>query len=99
MYSTSELSVLAVIKLQTEQDVTAGALTKFGELMEFVDILPRISRMQQRTSRPGSSLLRLWSRKPLSDNGQRGFVPATELDSSPMVNAKPVEYVSPYPCI
>jgi len=99
MYGTFELSVPAVVKPQMDQDVAAPAPTTFGELMECVDIVPGISQMLQGTSRPGSSHMWLGSGKLLLDTGIPGYAPAAELDSSPMVRAKPIEPISFYTCI
>jgi len=98
-YGTAELRVPAVVKPQTHHDVAAPALPTFGELMESVDIVPARSQKLQGTSRPGSSHMRLGSGKPKSDTSIPSLAPATEVDSLPMLNAKPIEPVSIYPCI
>jgi len=98
-YGTSELRVPAVVKRQTNQDVAAPALTTFGELMRCFDIVPGIAQMPPGTSRPGSSHMRLGSGNPQSDIAIPGLAPATERDSSTVLNSKPVEPVSYYPCI
>jgi len=98
-YSSSELKVLAVVKPQTNDDAAAPAPTTFGELMQFLDILPGILQMPQGTPRPGSIYIRLGFGKPLSDTGIAGFVPAVELDLSPIQNVKPIELLNFYLCI
>jgi hypothetical protein len=97
-YGTAELRVQAVVKPQTNYGVAAPALTTFGELMECLDIVPRRSQILQGTSRPGSTHMRVGSGMPQSDTCIPGLGPTTEVDSSPMVNAKPIEPVSIYPC-
>jgi len=99
-YGTSELMVLAVVQLQMDDDdAAAPAPTTFGELMECLEIVPRISHVPQGTSRPGSSHTRLRSMKPQSNTRISGLEPAAERDTSPLLNTKPDEPVSFYPCI
>ena len=43
--------------------------------------------------------MRLGSGKPQSETGIPALVPALELDSSPMLHAKPIEPVTFYHCI
>ena len=49
-YSTSELSVLAMVQLQSNDEALAPPPTTFGELMENLHIVPRILQMPQGTS-------------------------------------------------
>jgi len=98
-YGTSELKIPAVVQQQTNDDAPAPPLTTFGELMEGLDIVPGISQRPQGTSRPGSSHIRLGSVKPQSKSSIPSGEPAAEPDSSTLLNAKPVEPVSFYPCI
>jgi len=49
-YGTSELSVPAVVELQTNDDAPAPLATMFGELKEILDIIRRISQRPQGTS-------------------------------------------------
>jgi len=49
-YGTSELRVLAVVQLQSNDDAPAHPPTTFGELMASVDIVPGISQRPQGTS-------------------------------------------------
>jgi len=95
-YGTSELSVPAVVQHRTNDDAPPHPPTTFAELIESLDIVPGIS---EGTSRPGSSHLRLGSVKPQSESSIPSGEPAAEPDSSPLLNAKPVEPVSFYPCI
>jgi len=45
MYGKSDLRVLAVVKPQMDDDAAAPATTTFGELMEWIDIVPGIWQM------------------------------------------------------
>jgi len=65
-YGTSELRVLHVIQPHTNEDAPVSPLAIFGELMESLDIVPRISQTPQGTFRPGSSHMRLALVKPQS---------------------------------
>jgi len=98
-YGQSELMVPAVVQQQTNDDVPARPPTTFGEFMECLDIVPGISQRPQGTSRPGSSHIRLGSVKPQSKSSIPSSDPAAEPDSSTLLNVKPVEPVSFYPCI
>jgi hypothetical protein len=51
-YGTTELRVPAVVQPQTMDDAPAPPPATFGELMESLDIVPRISQRPQGTSRP-----------------------------------------------
>jgi len=98
-YGTAELRVPVVVQPQTDDDASASPPTTFGELMERLDIVPGISQMLQRTSRPGSNHIRLGSVKLQSNTSISGLEPALEPDTSPLLKAKPVELVSFYPSI
>ena len=98
-YSISELRVLVVIQPQTNDDSLAPPLTTFGELMESIGIVPRISQRPQGTSRARSSHLTLGSVKPQSRSSMPSCEPAAEPVSSMLLKAKPVEQVRFYPCI
>jgi len=98
-YGTFKLRVPAIVQPQTYDDAPAPPPTTFGELMESLDIDPRISQTPQGTSRPGSSHIRLGSVKLQSKSSIRSGEPAAEPDSSMLLKAKPVEPVSFYPCI
>jgi len=98
-YGTSDLSVLAVINPQTEDDAAARAPTTIGELIECVDIVPGILQMPQETSRPGSRQLWVGSRKPQSNTSISGPRPAVALISSLIQNAKPFVLGNLHPCI
>jgi len=98
-YGTTELRVPAVVQPQTMDDALAPLPATFGELMESLDIVPGISQRPQGTSRPGSSHIRLGLVKPQSQSGIPSGEPAAEPDLSMLLNAKPVEPVSFYPCI
>jgi len=98
-YGTTELRVPAVVQPQTNDDAPAPPPATFGELMESLDIVPRISQRPHGTSRAGSSHIRLGSVKPQSKSSIPSGVPAAEPDSSTLLKAKPVEPVSFDPCI
>ena len=98
-YGTAELRVPVVVQPQTDDDASAPPPTTFGELMERLDIVPGISQMPQRTSRPGSSHIWLGSVKLQSITSISGLEPTAEPDKSPFLQAKPVEPVSCYLCI
>jgi hypothetical protein len=98
-YGTTELRVPAVVQPQTNDDTPAPPPATVGELMESLDIVPRISQRPQGTSRPGSSHIRLGSVKPQSKSCIPGGEPDVEPDSSTLLKAMPVELVSFYPCI
>jgi hypothetical protein len=91
--------VPAVVQQQTNDDALAPPPKTFGELMESLDIVPGIMQRPQGTSRPGISHIRLGSVKPLSKSSIPRGEPAAEPDLSTLLNAKPVEPVSFYPCI
>jgi len=93
-YGTSELRVPAVVHQRTNNDALPHPPATFAGLMERLDIVPGIS---EGTSRPGSSHIRLGSVKPQSKSSIPSGEPAAEPDSSPLLNAKPVEPVSFYP--
>ena len=98
-YGTAESRVQVVVQPQTDDDASAPPLTTFGELMERPDIVPGISQMLQGTSRLRSGHIRLGSVKQQSNTSVSGLEPAAEPNMSPLLNAKPVEPVSIYPCI
>jgi hypothetical protein len=99
MYGTTELKVPAVVQPQTNDDAPLPPPATFGELIVNLDIVPGISQRPQGTSRPGSIHTRLGSVKLQSKSSIPSGVPAAEPDSSTLLNAKPVEPVSFYPCI
>ena len=98
MYGTCELRVPAIIQPQTDDDAVAPALTSFGEHMECLGIVPGISQLPQGTSRSGSCHIRLGSVKPQSNTSISGLEPGAERDTSSLLNVKPVEPLSFYPC-
>ena len=77
---TSELKVAAIIKSQTDHAGAAPSPTTFGELLETLDIAPGISPMPQCSSRPGSSQMRVGSRKPKSPERISSYPPGAESD-------------------
>jgi len=93
-YGTTELRVPAVVQPETKDDAPAPPAPTFGEPMESIDIVPRISQRPQGTSRPGSSHIRLGSVKPQSKSSIASGEPAAKPDSSMLLKAKPFEPVS-----
>jgi len=77
-YGTPELRVSAVVYTQMAHDAAAHAPTTFGELLDCLEIVPRISQIPQGTSPPGSSHMRLGSVKPQSNTGIPCVAPAVE---------------------
>jgi hypothetical protein len=98
-YATSKLWVLAVVQLRTDDDAAVPAITTFRELMECLDIDPRILLIPQGLCRPGCSHNRLVSVKPQLNTSIPCIEPAVEPDFLPLLNVKPVEFVSIYLCI
>lgn len=90
----AELKVLAVHKLETDQVAAAAAVTRFGELIETLDIVSRKSQMLQGTSRQGCSHMRLGSGKPQSPRHIASLPPDAAPDVVPINNAKPVIPIS-----
>jgi len=99
MYGTTELRVPAVVQPQTIDDALEPPPATFGELMESLDIVPRISQRPQGTSRQGSSHIRQSSVKPQSKSSIPSGEPAAEPDSSMLLKAKSVKPVSFYLCL
>jgi len=95
-YGTSELSVPAVVQLQTDDHAAVPAPTTFWERMECLDIAPGILQMPQGISHPGSSSMTLGSGKSQSNMSISGLAPTTEPDSLLIQNAKPVELIRFY---
>jgi hypothetical protein len=98
-YGTSWLRVAAVIQQQMNHDAAAPLPTTFGELIENLDIVTRISQRPQGTSQPGSSHINLGSETPQSKLSIPSGEPAVEPNSSSLLNAKLVAPVSFYLCI
>jgi len=86
-----------ITNTQTNADAPAPLLTAFGELMESLDIVARISQSPQGTSQPESSHIMLGSVKPQSKSSIPSGEAAVELNLSTMLKAKLVEPVSFYP--
>jgi len=97
-YGISKLMVPAVAQPQTEDGVTAPALTTFGERLECLDIVPGISQMPHWTSRPSSSLIRCGSGKLRLNTSIPVLAPAAKPDSALIQNVKPVQLISFYTC-
>jgi len=95
-YGTAELRVPAVVQHWMNDDALPHPPTTFAELMESLHIVPGIS---EGTSPPGSSHIRLGSMKQQSQSSIPSGEPAVEPDLSQLLNVKPLETVSFYPCI
>jgi hypothetical protein len=95
-YGTTELRVPAVVQPQTMDNAPAPRPATFGELMESLEIVPRISQWPQGPSRPGSSHIRLGSVTPQLQSSIPSGEPAAEPYSSMLPKVKPVEPVSFY---
>jgi hypothetical protein len=67
-YGMTEVKVPADVKPHTDTAAATPSPTTFGELMQVLDIILGQSKMQQVTSRQGSSKTRLGSEKPQADN-------------------------------
>ena len=98
-YATTGLMVPSVGKSQTDQVAAALPPTTFGEIIENLDIVPRISQLSQDTSRPRRSHMRLGSRKPQSPECISSLPPGAESDSFQIQYVIPVEPVRFYQCI
>jgi len=66
-YRTSALRVPAVVHQQMDDDAATAVPTRIGELLECLDIVPKILQIPQGTSRPESSHNRLGLVKPQAD--------------------------------
>jgi len=64
-YGTAELMVLAGVKPQTVMTAATPSPTTFGELMQTVEIVAGQLQMPQGSTQPGSSQMRLSSKKPV----------------------------------
>jgi hypothetical protein len=78
------LRVEAVVQPQTDDYGPAPLPTTFAELIECLDIVPKVSLG---TSPPGSSHIKLGSVKPLSNSSIPSHEPAVEPDSSTLLKA------------
>jgi len=92
-YMMAKSNVPAVAKWQTEAISAVPAFTTFGELIETMDIVPRISQMWERSSRPGSSRMRSGSWKPHSYKRIASLPPDVAPNVSQIQPMKPVEPV------
>jgi hypothetical protein len=98
-YGTAELKVPAVVNHQIDPIAATPSPTTFGEDMQTLDIVSGQSQMPAATSRPGSSRMMLGLEKPQSHQFIPLFSPVAEPDSTPILDTKPVEPVSFFPCI
>jgi hypothetical protein len=98
-YRTTEMKVPAVVKSHMDEDVVYPKPSTFGELMESLDITPRISQMPHGSSRPSSNHLRLGTGRLQLNKCIASRPPEMEPDLWPMKITKHIEPVSLYPCI
>jgi len=98
-YGTAKLRVPVVVKLQTDDVAAAPALTTFGELVEYLDIVPGISQILQGTFPQGSIQMRPGSGKARSDKGIAYLAPDMDPNSWSIQTLKSCAPVSYYPCI
>jgi len=98
-YVTSELMVASVVERQTDNDPAIPALTPCGGRIERLDIVPGISQVLQRTSRPWRSYTGLGCGNPQSSTSIPGLAPAAEPHSLLIEHSKPAELLSFYPCV
>jgi hypothetical protein len=97
-YGRYQFRSLEVVQPQTNHDPMAPALMTFGELVECLVIVPRISRMPLGTSRQGSCHIMLCWVKWQSNMRISDFEPTAEPDTSPGLNAMLDEPGSIYAC-
>jgi hypothetical protein len=98
-YGTSALMVVASIQPQPDDGTMAPPPTIFGELMESLDIVPRISDMRQGTSRPGTSHNSPGRVNPQSNTSILGLEPPAEPNPSFFLITKPPEAGNIYPSL
>jgi hypothetical protein len=98
-YGTVELKVPGVVNHQIDLIAATPSPITLGEPMLTLEIVSGQSHMPAVTSRPGSSHMRLGLEKPQSHQLIPLFSPVAEPDSTPILDTKPVEPVSIYPCL
>jgi len=98
-YGMTELKVLAVVQLQTADDAASSVPMTFSEPLETLDSVPGKLQMPQVTSRPGSSHMRLDSKKPQTHERIPSLPPAPMPDWSQIQQSKCVAPVSFNPCV
>jgi len=90
MYGTTEWKVPAVVQTQMADVAASSAPTTFVAPMETLDSVPKILQMPRVTSRPGSSHMRLGSRRPQTHNRIPSLLPAPMPYSSLNLKSKHV---------
>jgi len=90
-YGSTQFKVLAVVQPQMAADTELSGLMTFGEPMMTIINIPGKSHMPLEISRPGSSHLRLGSRKLETHKRIQSLPPAPMPDSSPIQNSEHVE--------
>jgi len=98
-YGMTEWKVLAVVRTQMADDAASSVLTIFGEPIETLDSVPEELQMPQETSRPGSSRMRLGSRKPQMHELIPSFPPASVPDWTQIQQSNHLESESFNHCI
>jgi hypothetical protein len=88
------VSVPAVVPHLIGRDAATHAPTMNGELLEFIDIVSRISQIPQRTYPPGSSNIRLDPGDLPSDTSISCLMSATKRESLLIHNAMHAELVN-----
>jgi hypothetical protein len=83
----------------TDDDTASHAPTTFGDLLECLDIVRRISEIPHGTPRPRSSHLRLGTRKRQSNTIIPGLAPYADPDLLSFLIVKSVELVCIHPSI
>jgi len=99
MYGTSELRFPDIVVPPTDDNLTSPQVTSWGEIIECTEIVPEISQMLRGTSRPGSSFIWVGSVNLQMKTSIHCPAPVAEPQLSPLLDAKPFETVSFYPCI
>jgi hypothetical protein len=98
-YGTAELKVPGVVNHQIDPIAATPSPITFGEPMPTLAIVSGQSHMLAVTSRPGSSHMRMGLEKSQSHEFIPLFSPVAEPDSTPILDTKPVEPISIYPCL
>ena len=99
MYRTTTLQLLAVLQPQMADDAASSVPATVGEPMENLDSGRRKLQMPQVTSRPGSSHMRIDSRKAQTHEWNTFLLPAPVPNWSPIQKSTQVERISFNLCI
>ena len=99
MQGMAESMVPAVVEPRTDITAATTSPSKFGKLMQTLDIDCGKSQMLQGTSRPGSSQMKLGSGTQQSHICIALLPPGKAPDSPQIQQSKPVEHRTVYPSI